>query len=56
LQTDEHDNAGFALLGDEGRLPGIQHVAELAEDGLQKKKKKSISSLPYFPSTRSLDD
>lgn len=34
LQTNEHDHARFPLLGSEGRLPGIQHVAELREDGL----------------------
>ena len=34
LQSDEHDDAGLALLGGEGRLPGIEHVAELGEDGL----------------------
>ena len=38
LQSNEHDDAGLALLGGEGRLPGIQHVAELREDGLQHEK------------------
>lgn len=34
LQTNEHDHAWLALFGGEGRLPGIQHVAQLREDGL----------------------
>lgn len=34
LQANEHDHAWLPFLGSEGRLPGIQHVAELREDGL----------------------
>uniref|UniRef100_A0A8R7QHI6 Uncharacterized protein n=1 Tax=Triticum urartu TaxID=4572 RepID=A0A8R7QHI6_TRIUA len=45
-----HDDAGLALLGVEDRLPWIQHVAELPEDGLQQEKHKGISLLPTSPS------
>jgi len=45
LQTNEHDNAWLALFGCEGRLPGIQHVAELREDGLQQQQHRSIDAI-----------
>ena len=44
LQSDEHDDAGLALLGGEGRLPGIQHVAELREDDLQRETETKAST------------
>lgn len=34
MQSDEHDDARLPLLGDEGGLPGVEHAAELGEDGL----------------------
>lgn len=34
LQANEHNHARVPFLGREGRLPGIQHVAQLTEDGL----------------------
>ena len=34
MQTDEHDDAGFALLGSEGGFARIEHFAELVEDGV----------------------
>lgn len=34
MQSDEYDDIGLALLGDEGGLPGIQHRADLHSDGL----------------------
>lgn len=34
MQTDEHDDAGFALFGSERGFPGIENFAELIEHGL----------------------
>jgi hypothetical protein len=57
LQTDEHDHAGLPLLGREGRLPRIQHVAELREDGLQQQQGNKLNQQgARFPPNRKQTD
>jgi hypothetical protein len=46
MKSNEHVVTGIFLLGDEGRFPGIQHVAERAGNGQQQENGASAPCLP----------